>query len=286
MSLKVYFSGCDSQCHTWYVPLRASGVKYRLFSAHKFISGDKVARAPEYKATAGAFAGTIVNAGLYTFMFGSKKGLPLNEGFMDSYYSRYVEFVRENVPGAVVMEVDCQKLTTPRQAWELRERIAADLPDSRVMSVFHLEDGKGGLDRLVDFSDYIAVDLSELRAARPKTIRRDTKAVVGYIKERKPGIDVHLLACTDLRILRDCNGCASADSTRWLSPAKYYRIPGGGEPHIDQMRPEAYGRFRAMAERVIEREGIEAKADRRTVTLTASACVLKRTYEGIAGNQE
>ena len=71
------------------------------------------------------------------------------------------------------VEVDCQKILSPEIAWKFRKEMKRLLPDNRIINVFHLEDGKKGLDRLIDFSDYIAISVPELRIHKNRTYKTD-----------------------------------------------------------------------------------------------------------------
>ena len=55
-----------------------------------------------------------------------------------------------------------------------------ELPDNRIINVFHIEDGMKGLDRLIEFSDYIAVSVPELRILGKKN---HTVKLAHYIKK-------------------------------------------------------------------------------------------------------
>ena len=98
----------------------------------------------------------------------------------------------------------------------MRER----LPNKQI-NVFHFEDGKKGLDRMIEYSDYIALSIPELRIIKKKEY---VYQLANYIKNKKPEIDIHLLGCTEFDILRQCNFCSSSDSTSWLTPVRWGKI--------------------------------------------------------------
>jgi hypothetical protein len=87
--------------------------------------------------------------------------------------------------------------------------------------VFHIEDGQKGLDRLIEFSDYLAIGAPELRRVKGKDYKEAVYRLASYIKNRKPDIDIHLLGCTDKSVLNKCRFCASADSTSWEEVNRY-----------------------------------------------------------------
>jgi hypothetical protein len=93
-----------------------------------------------------------------------------------------------------------------------------DLPDNRQINVFHFEDGQKGLDKLIEFSDYIAISVPELRSIGKKNY---VENIAHYIKNKKPDIDIHLLGCTENKLLSSLNYCSSADSTSWQQVNRY-----------------------------------------------------------------
>ena len=172
---------------------------------------------------------TIQDSGLFTLMFGSRKGKK-DEALVNRWYDGLVEFTLNHGMNCTCVEVDCQKILGVDKAWEFRERIKKDLPNNRIINVFHLEDGQKGLDRLIEFSDYIAISVPELRHANKKNY---VYSLACYIKERKPNIDIHLLGCTELELLHKCRFCTSADSTTWVGGKRFGFIEGKHITTID-----------------------------------------------------
>ena len=167
---------------------------------------------------------TIQDSGLFTLMFGSQKAVEKNESLIERWYRGLIEFTLHHGAPVTCVECDCQKLLGPKKAWQYRERMRHDLPDkNRIINVFHLEDGRAGLDRLIDFADYIAISVPELRFAGRSQY---TYELASYIKEKKPDIDVHLLGCTQLDMLRRCSFCTSSDSTSWISGKRFGFLRG------------------------------------------------------------
>lgn len=159
----------------------------------------------------------IQDSGLFSLMFGSYKG-DKSERFIEEWYNRLVETTLNGKYKGSVVEVDCQKVLGVEKAWELRKRMKQDLPDNRQINVFHKDDGQAGLDRMIEFSDYIAISVPELRALGQKNY---TERIAHYIKNKKPSIDIHLLGCTENKLLKSLNFCSSADSTSWVSFNKF-----------------------------------------------------------------
>lgn len=218
----------------------------------------------------------IQDSGLFTLMFGARKGKK-DEALINKWYDALVEFTLNHGTNCTCVEVDCQKVLGVDKAWEFRERIKHDLPNNRIINVFHLEDGRDGLDRLIEFSDYIAISVPELRVAGKKDY---TYTLARYIKERKPSIDIHLLGCTELDLLRKCNFCTSADSTTWTCHKRYGFIKGH---HVSGIQTDKileivgeknYNMFR------------EYHNEMNVNTLVLSTLLLKSQYEEAAGNQD
>lgn len=218
----------------------------------------------------------IQDSGLFTLMFGSKKGVKKNEETINKWYDGLVEFTLEHGCNVTCVEVDCQKILGVEKAWEFREKIRKDLPNNRIINVFHLEDGQRGLDRMIEFSDYIAISVPELRIANKKEY---VPALAKYIKSKKPSIDIHLLGCTELGLLKKCSFCTSSDSTSWTSPKRYGFIE---DYHVGDI----------IQEKVIDLVGRDVydKVEEYNHSCVGTLCLtieyLKRKYELMAGNQD
>jgi len=176
----------------------------------------------------------ILDSGLFTLMFGALKGKK-DEKYIEKWYECLTDFVlNENYQGTMV-EVDCQKVLGPEKAWEFRTKMKEKI-NNRIINVFHIEDGQRGLDRLIEFSDYIAISVPELRFSGKKN---HLNSVAHYIKNKKPTIDIHLLGCTEKNKLKELNFCSSSDSSSWISGVRYGSIESfGGKHHINQIKHE------------------------------------------------
>jgi hypothetical protein len=159
----------------------------------------------------------IQDSGLFSLMFGSYKGKK-DLDFITKWYENLVQVTSEGNYKGTVVEVDCQKVLGVEKAWEFREKMRNDLPNNRQINVFHKEDGQKGLDRLIEFSNYIAISVPELRVLGQKNY---THKIAHYIKNKKPSIDIHLLGCTENKMIKELNFCSSADSTSWVSFNKF-----------------------------------------------------------------
>lgn len=107
-----------------------------------------------------------------------------------------------------------------------------DLPNNRIINVFHVNDGNKELDRLIEFSDYIAISVPEfVRSGKGDWIDKITR----YIKNKNPYTDIHLLGCTAKKLLQSNNFCTSSDSTTYTAPKRYGFLAG---KHIRNLNTE------------------------------------------------
>ena len=228
-NLKVHFAGCENLDKL--TALHTVGVKYFLFTCYPFVKqmiNGKLSNKnrnniiPSLVSSLGEHV--IMDSGLFTLMFGADKG-KRDEAFLYTWMLKLVEFVKETGFTGTCVEVDCQKILSPEIAWKFRKEMKRLLPDNRIINVFHLEDGKKGLDRLIDFSDYIAISVPELRIHKNRTYKTDVAYLTRYIKKKKPQIDIHLLGCTESKMLKENSFCTSADSTTWSAIVRWPKLP-------------------------------------------------------------
>ena len=217
----------------------------------------------------------IQDSGLFTLMFGSMKGKK-DEQLINRWYDELVQFTLEHGQPVTCVEVDCQKVLGVEKAWEFRERMRKDLPN-RIINVYHFEDGQYGLDRMIEFSDYIAISVPELRILGKKDY---VYTLAKYIKKKKPSIDIHLLGCTEIELLVKCLFCTSADSSTWTVPKRYGYIKGrhvkniSKEKIIEIIGTENYNYFR------------QYNNEMNVNTCTLSVLYFMEKYQNAVGNQD
>ena len=228
-NLKVHFAGCENLDKL--TALHSVGVKYFLFTCYPFVKqmlNGKLSNRnrnniiPSLVSSLGEHV--IMDSGLFTLMFGADKG-KRDEAFLYTWMLKLVDFVKETGFKGTCVEVDCQKILSPEMAWSFRKEMKRLLPNNRIINVFHLEDGKEGLNRMIDFSDYIAISVPELRIHKSCTYKTDVAHLTRYIKQRKPQIDIHLLGCTESKMLKENSFCTSADSTTWSAIVRWPKLP-------------------------------------------------------------
>ena len=223
---KVYFAGTED--FNYALMAKLGGAKYCLMTAYPFVRKGAVSECAIASYLLSFCKGVILDSGLFTLMFGADKGKK-SEAFILDWTENLIEFIRNNPIQITPVEVDCQKVLSPEKAWELRTLMKNRLGEQEFINVFHYEDGKKGLDRLIEFSSYIAISVPEIRQIRNKVAREEVLKIACYIKNKKPSIKIHLLGCTEEAILRDCYFCTSADSTSWKQFARW----GGHKVVVD-----------------------------------------------------
>lgn len=166
------------------------------------------------------FRHAILDSGIYSLIYSREISQRKIKIDYNSWQDGYVDYIKSYNYSGTVVEVDCQSMTSPEMAWELRKRLRNQLPNHRIINVFHLEDGKEGLDRLLDFTDYIAFAATEMRRVFHLHGAERLIRLVDYAKNKKPDVDIHLLGCTSPKILKRCSFCTSSDSTSHKIPQK------------------------------------------------------------------
>lgn len=292
-NIKIHFAGSDGE-NTAYAALCAAQIHYRLYSCYKYIVGkphdadfhlpeDHVIRVQDKENRH-----VIQDSGLFTLMFGAGKGQKQTRESLTQWQDKLIAFVQQNNIQATCVEIDCQKVLGVADAWYFRERMRRLLPNPQI-NVFHFEDGLKGLDRLIAFSDYIAVSVPEWRIVKSATHRKDIRYITHYIKNKKPNIDIHLLGCTDLKIIAENRFCTSADSTSWLAGVKYGYIDDGvRRSHIKNFKPAIVQERMAQVQAILTARGVECKTKTLQHSTNASLCatICKKQYARAAGSQE
>ena len=290
---KVHFAGSDGQ-ENFYAALNAADVGYRLYSCYKYIVNKKpdsdftLPYEHVIRAQCREQKHVIQDSGIFTFMFGVGKGQPMTLEILRQWQDKMVAFVQQNDIDATLVEIDCQKVLDGEEAWDFRGRMKKLLPHHRHMNVWHFEDGRKGLDRLIEFSDYLAVGLPEWRRTKKASHKDDVRYITHYIKNKKPEIDIHLLGCTDARILKENSFCTSSDSTSWLAGVKYGTIDDGFQKrHIRNFKRELFEARREAIIAELAKRGVTSGSRNLDYTTNASLCatICKNQYSLTAGTQ-
>lgn len=293
-NIKVHWAGAEVLNQFVFLP--ALGIQYYLYSAFPFIdhrlfgkgkapimplqsmkilSGKALEREMiNYIAKRGIHS--IQDSGLFTLLFGSRKG-SCDEKMMARYYDEFVAFTNEITPPNVTcVECDCQNMFGVEKGWEYRMRLRGDIRH-RIINVFHPIDGQKGLDRLIEFSDYLAISVPELKAiGKGEHVYR----LASYIKNKKPSIDIHLLGCTDVKLLKACRFCTSSDSTSWVASKRFGFLD---RKHISRIKTEKVKSLVSKEDYQLLRS---ANNEVNTNAVLATVYKLKHQYEKSAGNQD
>jgi len=215
--MKVHFAGSPSEDIRMSKSLKMAGVRYVLASFYK-IKHYKDDKAKKLINVLNSYKHSIIDSGLFTLMFGAEKDTVLTEQFIMNWQKDYSLFVLDNKYKHTVVECDVQKKISSKFAWEMRRLFKSQLPNNQIINVYHLEDGNP--DKLIDYSDYIAVSIPELRF---NVSRKELMQITRYIssKASSRGKKVHLLGCTDLKMMKEFQYCYSCDSTSWFSGSRF-----------------------------------------------------------------
>lgn len=175
---------------------------------------------------------SILDSGLFTMMFGAEKHLNWTEALLEQKMDEYAIWIQKSGLVHSVVEYDVQKIASPEFAWHLRKKLRTQVKNT-VINVYHLEDGNP--DKLVDFADYVAVSIPELRK---HASRKEMLAVGDYILKRalSQGKRVHMLGCTEKELLKRWRDAYSCDSTSWVTVTKFnnFKVQSKEVPFIDK----------------------------------------------------
>lgn len=216
--MKVHFAGEGGSKFGPSYGLLKAGIKYRLQSFYDI----NVRNAKFDIEIVNMFRHTIIDSGLFTMMFGSESKKGISQEQILKWMGQYIKFINETpFENASFVECDVQKKLSSEYAWELRKEMKSKINKGTVINVYHLEDENP--DKLIDFSDYIAISLPELRFNVSEKERFNiTKYIANkaVLKNKK----VHLLGCTEMRYLKEFSHCFSCDSTSWQSSFRFGSI--------------------------------------------------------------
>lgn len=213
--MRVHFAGNDNNQDN--INLFNAGIRYRLNSYHYL----KKRKDFDYKLL-DQYNHAIVDSGLFTLMFGGDKSSELTEQDFFDYMVTYCHWINQrDWKNTSFVECDVQKKLSSDTAWEFRKEMRQRVKKGTVINVYHLEDDNP--DKLIDFADYIAISLPELRF---NCSDKERWNITKYIatKASLKGKKVHLLGCTEKKYLQYFEFCFSCDSTSWTSPFRYGEI--------------------------------------------------------------
>ena len=162
----------------------------------------------------------IIDSGLFSIMFGCESKNSFTEREALIWFNDYCNWIKTTqFKNASFVECDVQKKLGADLAWELRERMKKEVGHKGcIINVYHLEDGNP--DRLIDHSDYIAVSIPELRF---HVSEKERYRITRYISNKaiSKGKKVHLLGCTDKKMMKEFSFCTSCDSTSWKAGYRF-----------------------------------------------------------------
>ena len=206
--MKVYFAGGSQKDKVMNNYMTSVGVKYRLLSFYYILKDGWLGE--EYFST--NFNHIIIDSGLFTMMFGSKKDEPMTAEQLTEYKDKYFNWIATiKAKNFTFVELDVQKVFSAELAWQYRKEMKQRLPDKEIMNVYHLEDGNP--DKLIEFSSYISVGMPELKVCAPKEIKRITTYIVNKAKQLNK--KVHILGMSGKILMTKYKYATTCDSTNW-----------------------------------------------------------------------
>lgn len=213
--MKVHFAGQDDLSRV--DPIKKAGINYVLCTFFKIRKLNKT-DIKKFIIILNSYKHTIIDSGLFTLMFGAEKDSYISEQFIIDWQNEYANLINDNNYKYSLVECDVQKKISPEFAWEMRKRFKKQCPNNTILNVYHLEDENP--DKLIDFADYICVSVPELRF---NVLKKDLLKITRYISQKatSKGKKVHLLGCTDLKMMKEFQYCYSCDSTSWFSGSRY-----------------------------------------------------------------
>ena len=292
-NIKIHFAGAEATDRLYFC--YDAGVRYFLFTVLPFIMDQFGIKWGNVQTAKHIMAyeklpqwsnHVIMDSGLFSLMFGACKDIRPDEAFIRRYKDAICAFVNDHqLFSFTCVECDCQKLLGVDLAWKLRQEMRDQLPHNRIINVFHFEDGRKGLDRLIEFAEYIAISVPELRIVKPKTYKEDTYRLASYIKEKKPEIDIHLLGGTEFEMVKRCKFCTSADSTSWVSCNRFGRILGN---HVRELNGDRMKEVYQNSEKLLNDLGVKPseKLIKYFSNYWVSAYLNRQKYIKYAGNQD
>jgi len=226
--MKVHFAGHEDVGMS--KPLKKAGVNYVLGSFYQ-IRRYKNEQAINFIKCLNSYKHTIIDSGLFTLMFGAKSHTVLTEQMIIDWQNDYANFVNKTGYKHSIVECDVQKKISPEFAWEMRKKFKTQV-NVPIINVYHLEDENP--DKLIDHADYIAVSVPELRF---NVSNKERMRITRYISQKatSKGKKVHLLGCTELKMMKEFQYCYSCDSTSWFSGSRFNSFKSKALPNMEKV---------------------------------------------------
>lgn len=221
--MKVHLVGQPTRSPEQMRAVVRSGHPYRLLSYIYF--KDNVEALREFDNG----PGTIVDSGLYSFMFGSERGkMPdTYEAYYD-FTKRYLDDLARVDYSGYLVETDAHRLLGMEAVHRLRELF--EPLRHRTIYAWHEPEGLDGLVKLAKERDYIAIGLPELRrmagvVGGSDKVQRMLNDLIrrvhrGCAAAKMKPPKIHLLGCT-VQGMMQTQLAYSCDSTSWLSGVRY-----------------------------------------------------------------
>lgn len=165
----------------------------------------------------------ITDSGIFQLLYkGTKSNIHKErriirpESFYINYQNEYIKYIKSLPVKFVVVECDVQAVAGQEIAWKLRRELYDKL-DNRIMSVWHRCDGIEGMQKLLEFTDYLGIAYHT-----DGSTADDVKAAVKYAySHKKPNQDIHILGTAEVKLINSLRYKAgsmvtSVDMSNWV----------------------------------------------------------------------
>lgn len=196
------------------------GYPYRLCSYLYMSEDDRRARSTlACVEAAGPGVDWIMDSGLFSFMFGGRKGELRTFEDYRLYAIKYLKMLDEWGWKHRAVECDVQRVLGVDECNALRDEIFRS-SGRDIIYVWHLPEGEEGLSALAAREKHIALSIPELRSVLGSGLKTEQAVthLLGVIR-RSGNPRVHLLGNTELRLVR--MPAESGDSSSWIYGERY-----------------------------------------------------------------
>lgn len=212
--MKIYLAGHDNFDNASIT--RAMRYPYRLASYHYCSKLPEHDRARLFDLLDDG-AETIMDSGLFTFLFGAGKDQKRTVEDLRRYAAKYLADLRAWGWKGEIVECDAQALIGVEATEALREEFFRP-SEFRTIYVWHTPDGIDGLTRLAATAARIALSIPELRKKVGANCGPQVLALLRHVRTAGPA-SVHLLGCTSPAMM--AFPAETCDSSSWTYGYRY-----------------------------------------------------------------
>lgn len=174
----------------------------------------------------------IMDSGMFGFLYGTAGKGYRDEAGVQRWADYYTYIINEHFETRCktknrpyFVDIDAQEIIGVKAADALRQKMMDACPNAKWIHVWHPCDGKYGLDKMIEMSDYMAFALSiggDSGVALGHQRIEEYTNCIRYIKSKKPEIKLHALGMTDASTMEHIYDLIdTCDSTSWVAPGRY-----------------------------------------------------------------